>query len=74
MARASHARRAAGEEGWHFHVLLRGELVHQVEGLKDEPDLAASQVREGVFGELADVLPRDRQLSRAPGRSRPPIR
>src|SRR5580693_129337 len=53
------------EERGQFDILLRGELVHQLEPLEDESDLVAPQVREGAFGELVDALPRDRQLSGA---------
>src|SRR5580658_4012270 len=49
----------------HLDVLLRGELVHQLERLEDESDLVAAHVREGTFGELVDASPRDQQLAGA---------
>jgi len=59
VARASFGRRAAGEQDRKFHVLLRGELVHEEVGLEDEADLVAPQVRQRALGELADAPPRD---------------
>jgi hypothetical protein len=64
-ARASLVRRVTRQERGQLDVLLRGELVHQLERLEDESDLVAAQVREGAFGELVDALPRDRQLTGA---------
>ena len=64
-ARTSLIRRIAREERGQLDVLLRGELVHQLERLEDESDLVAAQVREGAFGELVEALPRDGQLAGA---------
>src|SRR4029077_10626417 len=64
-ARTSLVRRITRQERGQLDVLLRGELVHQLERLEDESDLVAAQVREGAFGELVDALPRDRQLTGA---------
>ena len=41
--------RAAAQQGGQFDVLLRGELIHQVERLEDEADLVPPQPREGAF-------------------------
>src|SRR5580698_5560527 len=64
-AGAGLVRRMTREERGQLDVLLRRELVHQLERLEDKSDLVAAEVREGAFGELVDALPRDRQLTGA---------
>ena len=57
-ARAAGPRAAAaGEQRGQLHVLDRGQLVDQVEGLEDEPDGAAAQPGQGPLAHLVHPAP-----------------
>jgi hypothetical protein len=56
-------RRGAGQQRGQLHVLRRGELVHQVEGLEHEADRVPAQPGQGALAHLVDPLPGQPQLS-----------
>ncbi len=64
LAPASRLRRGtAGEQGGHLDVLDLGHLVHQVEGLEHEPDLASAQTGERPLAQRVDAAPGDGHLA-----------
>ena len=62
---------AAGDGQRQHDVLVRGERGQQVEGLEDEADLVAPQLREGALLERGDLDAVHARPCRASGRSRP---
>ena len=63
--RRADARRAPGQQRGQLHVLHGGELVHQVEGLEDEPDVGPPHPGQRLLAQLVDAAPRQPHL---PGR------
>lgn len=57
---ARRAGRAPGQQRGQFHILHRGQLVHQLEGLEDEPDGIAPEPGQCPFAHGVDALAGDR--------------